>query len=159
MTPLGQCCPVCSSTTVEPETKQPEETEQPTVNTEATTISEPATGKPCDIDGAVPVRCASPCPATCTRPLVICEAIVCDIPRLCECPSGQVVDEVHNRCVPQDDCPPAGVQASTRFAESLQQCIIPQSSATSLYGGFRAQCLPYKEASELRGLISAAGVL
>jgi len=31
------------------------------------------------------------------------------------------------------------------FAESLQHCIRPQSSATSLYGRFGAQCLPYKK--------------
>ena len=36
------------------------------------------------------------------------------------------------------------------FAESLQHCITPQSSVTSL---FRAQCLPYKEVTEIWGLM------
>ena len=45
------------------------------------------------------------------------------------------------------------------FAESLQHCIRPQSSVTSLYGRFRAQCLPYKEITEFWMLIlySVAG--
>ena len=39
------------------------------------------------------------------------------------------------------------------FAESLQHCIRPQSAVTSLYGRFRAQCLPYKEVTEIWGLM------
>jgi len=35
------------------------------------------------------------------------------------------------------------------FSESLQQCIRPQSSVTSLYGRFRAEKLPYKAVTEL----------
>ena len=34
-------------------------------------------------------------------------------------------------------------------SESLQHCITPQSSVTSLYGRFRAQCLPCKEGTEV----------
>jgi len=36
------------------------------------------------------------------------------------------------------------------FAESLQHHIRPQISVTSLYERFRAQCVPYKEVTELR---------
>ena len=39
------------------------------------------------------------------------------------------------------------------FAESLQHCISPQSSVTSLYGSYWAPYLPYKEVTELWGLI------
>ena len=35
------------------------------------------------------------------------------------------------------------------FSESLQHCIRPQSSVTSLYGRFSALNLPYKEVTEL----------
>ena len=111
VTPSGQCCPVCDPTTAEPETKQPEETEQPEtlppVNTEPATSSEPATEKPCQVKGALLVKCASGCPATCLNPSVSCFVMICDVPGLCECPAGQVVDQVNNRCVPLEECPSA----------------------------------------------------
>jgi len=43
-----------------------------------------------------------------------------------------------------------GVQG---FARSVQHCIRPQGSVTSLYGRLGAQCLPYKDVTELWGLI------
>ena len=39
------------------------------------------------------------------------------------------------------------------FAESLQHCIKPQISVTSLYGSFSTLNLPYKEVNEFWGLI------
>ena len=39
------------------------------------------------------------------------------------------------------------------FSESLQHCVRPQHSVTSLYGRFRAQKLPYKEVTEFWGLM------
>jgi len=43
------------------------------------------------------------------------------------------------------------------FAESLQHSIRPWWSVPSLYGKFRAQCLPYKQSTELWGLYCNSG--
>lgn len=113
--PLGGCCPTCTVTAA-PETKQPTESEEPTETektklTEAlpSTSTEPVTEKPCEIKGSKPVQCAPSCPATCLSPFVFCDSIVCDIPGMCACPDGQVIDEVNSRCVPRDECPSATV--------------------------------------------------
>ena len=104
--PLGGCCPVCDPATAAPESEQPTETEE-TKTTEAlpSVNTEPVTEKPCENEGAAPVRCAPSCPATCLSPFVVCDSIVCDVPGMCACPDGQVIDEVNNRCVPRDECP------------------------------------------------------
>ena len=44
------------------------------------------------------------------------------------------------------------------FSESLQHCIRPQNSVTSLYGRFRAEKLPYKAVTELWGLMQCCKV-
>ena len=53
------------------------------------------------------MQCAPSCPATCLSPFVFCDSIVCNVPGMCACPYGQVIDEVNNRCVPRDECPSA----------------------------------------------------
>ena len=58
-----------------------------------------------------------------------------------------VIKEHFSLPLPDSQCQVQG------FSESLQHCIRPQNSVTSLYGRFRAEKLPYKAVTELWGLM------
>ena len=55
----------------------------------------------CPIEGQVFQRCAS-CPATCSRPDVICHRACFSG---CGCPAGQLIDTVNSKCVDRKECP------------------------------------------------------
>ena len=64
----------------------------------------------CSVEGAVYSKCGGGCPLTCGNPYILCLIQGC-FPG-CMCPDGQLIDEVKKRCVPQDQCPSPGVEAS-----------------------------------------------
>ena len=59
----------------------------------------------CTIKGQTFSFCASRCPRTCNSPPVFCPAVCVEG---CVCPSGQLIDTINNRCVPEDECPSTG---------------------------------------------------
>ena len=55
-------------------------------------------------------KCGGGCPLTCGNPYILCLIQGC-FPG-CMCPDGQLIDEAKKRCVPREQCPSPGVQAS-----------------------------------------------
>ena len=60
----------------------------------------------CSVEGATYSECGAACPLTCLTPAILCLIQGC-FPG-CTCPDGQLIDEVNNRCVPLEQCPPLG---------------------------------------------------
>jgi len=60
----------------------------------------------CSVEGATYSECGAACPPTCLTPAILCLIQGC-FPG-CTCPDGQLIDEVNNRCVPLEQCPPLG---------------------------------------------------
>ncbi|KAL5510211.1 hypothetical protein EMCRGX_G005719 [Ephydatia muelleri] len=57
----------------------------------------------CPVKGQIFTTCGSACPPNCTTPNPRFCILIC-IAR-CQCPSGQVIDETINTCVPVEKCP------------------------------------------------------
>jgi len=68
----------------------------------------------CSVEGATYSECGAACPPTCLTPAILCLIQGC-FPG-CTCPDGQLIDEVNNRCVPLEQCPPLDPCASVACA-------------------------------------------
>jgi len=58
----------------------------------------------CDIEGQVFTKCLRQCVPTCATLLQNCSVNFTDCQEGCECPSGTVLDEIQNKCVPIFKC-------------------------------------------------------
>ena len=78
----------------------------------------------CAVEGAVYSECGAACPPSCLAPFLLCLFEGC-FPG-CMCPEGQLIDGLNNRCVPREQCPSPGVQATLSVRCIMYPSLIPR---------------------------------